>query len=110
PAPHLHGDADGRADGRHPRSLHGAAGARAVEVHDVDPARPERLPAPRDADRVVAVDRLAGEIALREAHAAAAAEVDGRVDDHARAATVRTNPRSRLSPTRWLFSGWKTPA
>src|SRR5262249_60854049 len=79
-------------------------------VDDMEPARAERFPAPRDHDRVVAVDRLAREVALGETHAAATAEIDGRIDDHPRSAIVRTNPASSARPTRWLFSGWKTRA
>jgi hypothetical protein len=110
PAAHLHRDADRRTDRRDQRRLDRTAGTRTVEIDDVEPARAQRLPAARDAHRIVAVDGLAREVALGEAHAATAAQVDGRVDDHPRAAMVRTKPRSRPSPTRWLFSGWKTPA
>src|SRR5262249_9721678 len=108
PAAHLNGDADRAADGGDQRRLYRPPGTRAIEVHDVDPPCPQRLPATGKDHGVVAVDGLAREIALGKTHAAAAAQVDCGIDDHR--AMVRTNPRSRLKPTRWLFSGWKTPA
>src|SRR5438552_2273802 len=79
------------------------SGARAVEVDDVQPARTRRLEADRHRDRVVAVHGFALESALEESDAAAAAEVDRGIDDHA---SWRTKLSSNRRPTCWLFSGW----
>src|SRR5438128_2199977 len=78
-------------------------GARAVQVDDVEPARPRGREAARHRDRVVAVHRLALEGALEQSDAAAAAEIDRGVDDHA---SWRTKLSSSRRPTCWLFSGW----
>src|SRR5438034_719513 len=83
--------------------LHRPSGARAVEVDDVQPACTRRLEAARHRDRVVAVHGLALESALEEPDAAAAAEVDRGIDDHA---SWRTKLSSNRRPTCWLFSGW----
>src|SRR5947199_255944 len=103
PAAHLHGDAHRGADGGDQVRLHRPSGARAVEVDDVQPARTRRLEAARHRDRVVAVHGLALESALEESDAAAAAEVDRGIDDHA---SWRTKLSSNRRPTCWLFSGW----
>src|SRR5207244_1869249 len=81
--PAAHRDRDRRrpADPPHQRRLHRPAGARAVEVDDVQPLRPRRGPRAGDRDRIVAVDGLPVERALQEPDAAAAAQVDGRIDD-----------------------------
>ena len=55
-------------------------GPRAVEVDDVEPARPGRRERPRDRGRIVGERRLAREVALLEADHAAAAKVDRRQD------------------------------
>jgi hypothetical protein len=53
-----------------------------IEVDDVDAGRSGIDPALRHGDGVVAEDRLALEVALDEAHALAAADIDGRDDVH----------------------------
>src|SRR5438445_82320 len=103
PAAHLHGDAHRGADGGHQVGLHRPPGARAVQVDDVEPARPRGREAARHRDRVVAVHRLALEGALEQSDTAAAAEIDRGVDDHA---SRRTKLSSSRRPTCWLFSGW----
>ena len=73
----------------------------------------------RDRDRVVAVDRLLLVVALVEAHAAAAAEVDGRVElDHRRTlrsgragrhrGEVGQQRQARASPTSPGGTAWRT--
>src|SRR5262245_26186991 len=108
----LHGNLHRGADGGHQLRLHRTAGARAVQVDDVQPARARRREAARHRHRVVAVDRLAIVGALQEADAAPAAQVDGGVDGHAspRPRTTPTKFSSRPSPTCWLFSGWNWQA
>jgi hypothetical protein len=110
PPAHLHRNVDGAADGLDELRLHRTPLARAVEIDDVQPARARGLPAPRDRDRIVAVDRLLIELALEETHAPPAAQVDRGVDDHPRPRTTRTKPSRRRSPTCWLFSGWNWQA
>src|SRR5207247_2073362 len=107
PAAHLHGDAHRGADGSHQVGLHRPPGARAIQVDDVEPARARRLEATSDRHRIVAVHRLAVESALEEPHAAAAAEIDRGIDDHA---SWRTKLSSSRRPTCWLFSGWNWQA
>ena len=63
-------------DRRDQVELAGRRIARAVEVDDVEPSRPLVDEARGDRDRVVAVDRLAVEVAADEPHDAAAAQVD----------------------------------
>ena len=83
------------------------AGARAVEVDDVQEARARLDPRLRGGQRVVVVDGLVLEAALDEAHRLAVEDVDGRVEDHAAA----TKFASSASPSREDFSGWNwTPA
>ena len=66
--------ADDRGDLVEVRAVAGAGG---VEVDHVDPLRAGGLELARDAHRVVVVDGLGGEVALEQAHAVAAAQVDG---------------------------------
>src|SRR5262245_16465778 len=109
PAAHLHRDVDGGADRTDEVGLRGPSGARAVEVDDVEPARARGGEPARHRDRIVAVDRLAVEGALPEADAAAAAQVERRIDRHA-PRTTPTKLSSMRSPTCWLFSGWNWQA
>src|SRR5690606_41889697 len=103
----------------------------------VQPLRALAAPAARHRDRVVAVLRLGGEVALQQAHAATAAQVDRRDDVEASHAgrvratapgswscgppapatvtltgrvAARTKLPSSLSPACWLFSGWNCVA
>ena len=56
---------------------------RAVEIDDVQPARAERAIALQQFVRLEVVARLRVEVALEQAHAAAAAQIDGGNEDHA---------------------------
>ena len=106
----LHRDRHGTADLAHQMRLQRPASARAVEVDDVQPRRAGRGPGSRDRDGIVAVHRLPVELALHEPDAAATAQVDRRIDDHARPRTTATKFSRRRSPTAWLFSGWNWQA
>ena len=66
------------------------AGARAVEVDDVQLPRARRHPVARGVQRVVAVDGLVLEAALAQPDGPAALDVDRRVEDHARAPARRS--------------------
>ena len=79
PAPACRTDAGDRGDHR---PVHRLAAARRVEVDDVDPRRAGVGEHPRLADRVVAVDGLAVEVALVQAHAPPVAQVDRGVQLH----------------------------
>ena len=91
------------------------AGEGAVEIDDVQPLRAGRRPAPRGFSGIVVEDGLASEIALDQTDAAAAADVDCRVEDHAEtlssacapavAGTLSTQPATIRSPPGPLFSG-----
>ena len=86
------------------------AGAGAVEVDDVQVARARLDPRPRGLQRIVVVDGLRVEVAVREPHGAPAADVDRGVEDHA-ATWAPANVRSSASPSSEDFSGWNcTPA
>src|SRR5215210_2229744 len=83
------------------------AGARAVEVDDVEEPRARLDPRPRGRQRIVVVDGRVLEAALDEAHRPAVEDVDGGIEDHAAA----TKFASSASPSREDFSGWNwTPA
>ena len=78
----LHGDAEG-GDSLDSVGVHGPPLARAVEIDDVQPLRALFDPAARGVGGVLIEDGLAVVIALGEAHAASAADVDGGQDfDH----------------------------
>src|SRR5690349_4116227 len=59
----------------------------------------------RDLHGIFRVDRFAGEVAHIEAHALAAAYVDGRDEFHA-ASTIRRKLERSRNPIVPLFSGW----
>ena len=66
-----------------------------------------------DGDRVVAVDRLGGVVALAQAHDLAAAQVDRRVQHGVTRGDRRATPTklpSRPSPAAADFSGWNCAA
>src|SRR6185369_3639302 len=87
------------------RAEHGARGAGGE--HRIDRRRVAEPAA--HLHRIVAVDGLAVEGALPETHAAAAAQVERRIDRHA-PRTTPTKLSSSRSPTCWLFSGWNWQA
>src|SRR4029077_13623648 len=64
----------------------------------------------RDRDWIVREDGLAITPALMQTHAAAAAQVDRRDDDHRPLFTTAAKFSSMRSPHRWLFSGWNCVA
>ena len=101
-----------RGDGGHDVAVGGLArcGPRRGRPRGSSGRRPRRSERAW-ADRVVAVDRLLAVVALAEAHAAAAAQVDGRVQDASRpAAPTASRCAARLqepaSPAWPDFSGW----
>ena len=119
PAADLHRHVDSRRDPLDVLEVRRRAGARAVEVDDVQRPRAVVDPAswPRRADR--RRRRSAGvEVAAREPHRLAVEDVDRRQQDHARAAAGRgaaapPQPRtgatkfaSSASPSPEDFSGW----
>ncbi len=63
-----------------------------------------------DRHRVVAVDALAVEVALRELHDLPAAQVDGGEQQHQPAAARSTKLASTARPVRDDFSGWNCVA
>ena len=81
------------------------AGLGAVEVDDVKEARARLHPGLRGRRRIVVVDRLRLEAAVREPHRLAAADVDRRVEDHATTGAP-AKLRSSASPSSEDFSGW----
>ena len=83
----------------------GAPGLGAVEVDDVQEARAGVDPRLRGLERIVVVDGLVLEAAVRQPHRLAAADVDRRVEDHA-ATRTPTKLRSSASPSSEDFSGW----
>src|SRR5581483_5938472 len=113
----LHRNRERGTDAGDQRPLRPRASRRAVEVDDMEPRRALARPALGHRDRIVAVRGLRREVALHEAHAAAAPEVDRRdrfeaAFAHAGTATWsgRSAARTKLArifkPTSWLFSGW----
>jgi len=76
----------------------------------VQPLGAELLPLERGRDRIVREHGLAIAPALMQAHAAAAAQVDRRDDDHRALFTMAAKFSSMRSPHRWLFSGWNCVA
>ena len=76
----------------------------AVEIHDVQPARAQRAIALQQLVRLEVVARLGVEIALEQAHAAAAAQIDGGDEDHG-FGLFRKFARMR-APTTPERSGW----
>src|SRR5262249_20785393 len=104
----------GRAhDGPHAVAVDGPALAGAVEVDHVKVGRAGAGPPLRHGGGVVAEDGLLRIVALPQPHAAAAAQVDGGVEQHAESPPCQrhaTKRRSISSPTRWLFSGWNCVA
>ena len=76
-AAHLDGNSHGVDYAFHDAKIVGLAGAGAVEVHDVDTAGSEALPAEGDFDRVVGVHGLLGVVSLVEADALSVYKVYG---------------------------------
>ena len=81
PSAQLHLDAGGH-DGADHVGVHRAPGPGAVEVDDVDAARPGLEEGLGELGRVVGVDGAGGEVASREADHLAVHEVDGGNDEH----------------------------
>ncbi len=113
PAAVLNRDVDGLDDTLHDVDVAHLAGARRVEVDDVQRLSTISLPAPRKLHRIVAEHRGVVEVAAPKAHGLAVLDVDSRKDDH-EVRTSRwtrcTNPASRRRPARELFSGWNCTA
>ena len=88
--------------------VRGLAGPRAVEVDDVQEARPGLDPGTGGLERIVLVDGLGGEVALVEADGLAVADVDGGIEDQGAGTPVamRTKLPSSCSPCVDDFSGW----
>ena len=92
------------------------AGARAVEIDNVEIASPVLDPAPRGIERVGVVHGPGVEVALREPDGLAVEDVDRRQQDHARAASARVvllcaahsalKLASIRRPSAEDFSGW----
>ena len=83
PAAHLHRARHRFTDRSDLREVRALTGARGVEIHDVDPARACGSELARDAHRVVVIDGLRREVALVQADAVPAAQVDRREEiDH----------------------------
>ena len=75
----------------------------------MEEGRAATRPSCRRIDGVVFVARLPRVVALAEAHGAAAADVDRRIEDHATAAAgaqIRAKFASNASPAELDFSGW----
>src|SRR6185312_4818820 len=110
PAAELDGHAELPRDPLQMLQVRGSAVARAVEIDDVQPAGTALDPRARRGQRLGVVDRLLREVALREPHGLAAADVDGRVEDHAATARSRSHVAlklaSRRRPALEDFSGW----
>ena len=74
-------DLDAAGDAAHDQAdlveVGALTGAGGVEIDDVDPLRARGFELARDAHRVVVVDGLGGEVALAQADAVPAAQVDG---------------------------------
>ncbi len=105
----LHRDVEGLDDALHDGEVDELAGARGVQVDDVEGLRALVLPEPRQRDRVVAEHGDVVEVAAPQAHGLAALDVDGREDDHeARTSCLARSTKlaSRRRPTTELFSGW----
>src|SRR5207302_4183725 len=104
----LHG-ADDLAD---QGGLGGSAAESAVEIHHVQARSPLRLPPAGHGHGIVGEDRLGFCATLMQAHAPAAAEVDGGNDQHQlrSSRTKAAKFSSSFSPQRWLFSGWNCVA
>ena len=79
--------------------------AGAVEIHHVEEARAGLHPGQGGRERIVVIHGLVLVAPAREPHRPAAADVDGRIEDHAGTPT-RTKLRSSASPSREDFSGW----
>src|SRR5207249_352796 len=77
----LDGHADGERDG-HDDVAVAAVPLGRVEVDDVDPGRTRGLELLRDRDRIVAVHRFVGEVALPQSHDATVTNVDRRIQIH----------------------------
>ena len=109
----LHGDVERLDDALDDREVGELAGARRVEVDDVQRLGALVLPVARQLHGVVAEDGDVVEVAAAQAHRLAALDVDGGEHDHEVPAsrwTVATNPASSASPTLELFSGWNCTA
>ena len=78
----LNREGDGVGDAADRLEVAGLPRFGAVEVYDVQEARPFVDPAQRRVDRIGVVGRLARVVALQQPHRLAAADVDGRVEDH----------------------------
>ena len=91
-APGLDGDADRRGDGGDHGPVDGLPGAGRVEVDHVDPRCPGLGEDLGLGDRVVAVHGLLGEVALVQADALPATEVDRRVEVHGPIIAARPLP------------------
>ena len=79
----LYGNRAGEAnDLAHELGVHGSGAACGVQVHDVNPVSSGIQEVASCFTRILVVNRFAGEVALDEVHALAAANVDGRVDVH----------------------------
>ena len=89
------------------------AGARRVEVDDVQRLGALVLPVARQLHGVVAEDGDVVEVAAAQADRLAGLDVDGGEHDHEVPAsrwTLATNSASSASPTLELFSGWNCTA
>jgi len=97
---------EGRGDPGDEGAIHGITGARRVEVDDVQPRRTGVGERKRHGHRVVSVHRLAGVVALGQAHHLSSAQVDGRIQVDAHDRTPSTKLRNRAKPLGPDFSGW----
>ena len=108
PAAELHRHAELAGDLLEVMEVLRRAGARAVEVDDVQVARARRDPVARRLERIVAVDGLGVEVALHEADRLATGDVDRGIEDHEAACTVAQIPtklRRSARPSVEDFSG-----
>ena len=113
PPPYCDGDVQRLDDAFHDREVRQLAGARRVEVDDVQRLGALVLPVARQLHRVVAEHGDVVEVTATQAHRLAGLDVDGGEHDHEVPAsrwTLATNPASRASPTLELFSGWNCTA
>ena len=104
----LHGDVERRDDAFDGADVGHLAGARRIEVDDVQRLGAFGLPAPRQLHGVIAEHGDVIEVPAPQAYGLAALYVHRRKDDHEACTSLRTrstNPASRRSPVRELFSG-----
>ena len=94
-------------DASHVREVHGAPGACAVEVDDVQRASSLLDPSPRRIERIGVIRRLLVVVAPQEPHRVPPSDVDRRQENHAgRATQSSVKLASNRNPAALDFSGW----